>query len=98
MQRTTLSVSSIGRDHDHRHVLGAWRRLQLLEDGDAVELRHDDVEEDDVARLLAEELQRLAPVCRSPDRVTVLLEETSEKLSADASSSAMRIDAAMSFA
>ena len=73
-----------GRDHDHRHVLRAGRCFQLLEDGDAIELRHDDVEKDDVARLLAEELQRLPAVRRSANRVTVLLEEASEQLSADA--------------
>ena len=83
MQRTTLSVSSSGGDHDHRDVLASRRPLELLEDGDPVELRHDDVEENDVARLGREELERFAAVRGSTDLVAVLLEEATEELPAD---------------
>ena len=73
-----------GGDHDHRDVTGTGRRLQPLEDGDAVELGHDDVEEHDVDRLLGEELERLRAVRCGAYRMAVLLEEASEQLPADA--------------
>ena len=59
-------------------------RLEPLEDRDAVELGHDDVEEHDVDRLLGEQLERLHAVRRGAHRMTVLLEEASEQLPADA--------------
>ena len=73
-----------GGDHDHRDVTRIRRRLEPLEDRDAVELGHDDVEEHDVDRLVGEQLERLRSVCRGADRMAVLLEEASEQLPADA--------------
>ncbi len=51
-----------GRDHDDRDVRGARRRLETLERLDAVELRHEDVEQDDVAGSCGEQVERFATV------------------------------------
>ena len=69
-----------GRDHDHRQVLQLGIGLEPLEHGDAVELWHDDVEQDDVRRLLAAALQRLAAVRGRLDPMPLLLEQADEQL------------------
>src|SRR6266487_4242235 len=67
------------RDHDHRHVLKHGIALQSLEHRDAVELGHDDVEQDNVERILAQDLERLLAVCRGADPVALLLEAAGQE-------------------
>ena len=71
------------RDHDHGDVLGARRRLELLERRDPIELRHEDVEQDDIGRLLGEELERFATVRCGTNCVAFVLEQAPEQLPAD---------------
>src|SRR6188472_4182536 len=44
------------RDHDHRNILQRGVALYVLQYRDAVELRHDNVEQDDVVRVVVEQL------------------------------------------
>ena len=57
--------------------------LDLAEHGDAVQLGHDDVEQDDVRRLVGEQLQRLTPVPCGGDRVAVAFETVRQQQSVD---------------
>ena len=73
MQRTTLSVSSTAEIMITETWLAARRRLQALEDTDAVEPGHDDVEEHDIDLLVGEQCERLGAVGRSAHLATILL-------------------------
>jgi hypothetical protein len=51
--------------------------LDVLQDRDAVELMHDNVEQDDVARIVVEQLQRLGAVLRAAHPVPLALQAES---------------------
>ena len=53
-----------GRDHDHGYVAPRRVRLEPLQDLEAVELRHHDVEEHEIERPRLEALERLFAVGR----------------------------------
>ena len=57
--------------------------FELLEDGDAVQLGHHDVEEDDVSRVRAQELERFPSVLGRPRPMTLLLEQANEELAVE---------------
>src|SRR5262249_8701781 len=58
-----------GRDHDHRQMAKFRVGLELLQDLQAVGFRHDDVEQDQVEGLGAEQLQGLPAVLGDRDSV-----------------------------
>ena len=62
MQRTTLSISSTAEIMITETCSAPGVALSCWSVGDPVELRHEDVEEDDVARILGEELEGFATV------------------------------------
>ena len=51
--------------HDHRDVLGLHRRLQLLEQGDAVLSREHDIKKNKLWRFQRQSLKKTAPVLKS---------------------------------
>src|SRR6516162_7745525 len=56
-----------GRDHHHRYIAQRGIGAQLLEHTIAVELRHHDVEEDEIDRSLTHLFERLAPILGGHD-------------------------------
>src|SRR6266498_5777338 len=67
------------RDHDHRHVPKRGITLQSLEYRAAVELGHDDVKQDNVERILPQNVERLPAVRRRADTVALLLEAMNQE-------------------
>src|ERR1700746_3723304 len=57
--------------------------LELLEDTVAVELRHQDVEQDEVEPLASQQLERFRAVLREHDGVPVMLEPAAEQQPVD---------------
>ena len=83
MQRTTLSISSTAEIMITETYSAPGVALSCSSVADAIELRHEDVEKDDVARLVGEELERLPTVGRGAHRVAVVLEQPLKQLAAD---------------
>jgi hypothetical protein len=73
MQPTTLVESSTPEIIITGTSLQRGVAVDALHDRDAVELRHDNVEQDDVARIVVEQLQRLGAVLRAAHPVPLAL-------------------------
>ena len=80
MQRATLASSSTAEIMITGTCSWTGLGLELLEHGNAVQLWHDDVEQNDVRGGLAQALQRLLAVLGRPRVMALLLEEAHEQL------------------
>jgi len=70
----------VGADEDDRHLGQPRICLELCADLVAVELRHVDVEEDEIGRLATGGLERELSIGHGPDLVPALLEHSSQEL------------------